>query len=114
MNQRDRIVGIFQIEEIRSIPTINVIINDENVSIGDWISVFHDLSRLFDDLCDEYSANDSSFWDWRSMLIVKGAHVFWCEDHMGEKYVYVALKDKHASYIYSLIDITGSKLVKTE
>lgn len=113
LNQRERVSNIFKYQYLKNIDGYKYIFSPNfiEITVGDWVYFFEMFSSIENSLYEEWSPNDSSFYDWAVNMRKNGLAIYWCQDNSGEKYS-IAVIRKIEEQIIFIKDVTSDNLLK--
>lgn len=112
INQRKRIGNIFKYQKLINVDGYKYIFSSSftEMTIGQWIYFLEMFSNIKKSLYEEWSPNDSNFYDWAVNMKKNGLAVYWCKDLSGEKYS-IAVTEEVEDEIVFIKDITSDNLL---
>lgn len=112
INQRRRIGNIFKYQYLKNTDGYKYIFSPGfiEMTIGQWIYFLEMFSNIKKSLYEEWSPNDSNFYDWAAKMKNNGLAVYWCQDNSGEKYSVAVTEDVENEIVF-IKDITSDNLL---
>ncbi len=113
INQRKRIGNIFKYQYLKDTDGYKYIFSSSftEMTIGQWIYFLELFSNIKKSIYEEWSPNDSGFYDWAVNMKKNGLNIYWCSDSSGERYS-IAVNEKIEEEIIFIKDITSDNLLK--